>query len=304
MLFGLSIGFGILMGKAVKALHSDSSNLESQHIDAEVNATPLEKTLLWKIEGKEIAEPSYLFGTIHLFPEEKYFLPEPTQKAMAATQRVTFEMDFTDQAQAMESLQYINMDEGQTIDQLFSEAEYKTLTEWVKAATGAGIENFNTWHPMMLSTLFMKDFIDGPTVQYERKLLELAKANEQEMTGLETAKEQVQALTSIAVEDQVKYIREMIVEKENMKQIFQEMVSMYQQQDIESLNSMIIESSGGDAFVDKLLYQRNHNWVERIQTLAEEKPTFFAVGSGHIAGDQGLVLLLREAGFTVTPVMQ
>jgi uncharacterized protein YbaP (TraB family) len=34
----------------------------------------------------------------------------------------------------------------------------------------------------------------------------------------------------------------------------------------------------------------------------KSQPTFFAVGAGHLGGKKGILYLLRQAGFTVTPV--
>ncbi|HCH42932.1 MAG TPA: TraB/GumN family protein, partial [Algoriphagus sp.] len=33
-----------------------------------------------------------------------------------------------------------------------------------------------------------------------------------------------------------------------------------------------------------------------------EKSTFFAVGAGHLAGQKGVLNLLKEAGYTLSPV--
>ncbi len=34
----------------------------------------------------------------------------------------------------------------------------------------------------------------------------------------------------------------------------------------------------------------------------KEQPTFFAVGAGHLGGDIGVIVLLKEAGYTVEAV--
>ena len=51
-----------------------------------------------------------------------------------------------------------------------------------------------------------------------------------------------------------------------------------------------------------LLDKRNHNWIPQIARMASEKPSFFAVGAGHLVGENGLITLLRSEGFTLTPV--
>ncbi|MDP6909440.1 MAG: TraB/GumN family protein, partial [Flavobacteriales bacterium] len=39
-------------------------------------------SLLWKISGKEISKPSYLFGTIHMLPQDKFFFSDKMQEAL------------------------------------------------------------------------------------------------------------------------------------------------------------------------------------------------------------------------------
>jgi uncharacterized protein YbaP (TraB family) len=55
-------------------------------------------------------------------------------------------------------------------------------------------------------------------------------------------------------------------------------------------------------FEGDLLATRNKNWISRIQQITKEKPTFFAVGAGHLGGKKGVIALLRNEGFTVKAV--
>jgi uncharacterized protein YbaP (TraB family) len=53
-----------------------------------------------------------------------------------------------------------------------------------------------------------------------------------------------------------------------------------------------------DAFLD----ERNKKWIERMEERMEQKPVFFAVGAGHLLGENGLIQLLRNSGYTVVPM--
>jgi uncharacterized protein YbaP (TraB family) len=57
-----------------------------------------------------------------------------------------------------------------------------------------------------------------------------------------------------------------------------------------------------DQYADLLLYRRNENWIPVMSRMMREKPTFFAVGAGHLGGDRGVVALLRKAGYKVEAV--
>ncbi|MGE8427135.1 MAG: TraB/GumN family protein [Sphingobacterium sp.] len=53
---------------------------------------------------------------------------------------------------------------------------------------------------------------------------------------------------------------------------------------------------------EKLLIRRNLNWSNLIPPMIIEQSCFIAVGAGHLAGDKGLITLLREKGFKVEAV--
>jgi uncharacterized protein len=62
---------------------------------------------------------------------------------------------------------------------------------------------------------------------------------------------------------------------------------------------------GDDAFAgfqEKLLIDRNAKMRTTAEPLLQDGGVFIAVGALHLPGKQGLVALLREAGYTVTKV--
>jgi len=55
-------------------------------------------------------------------------------------------------------------------------------------------------------------------------------------------------------------------------------------------------------FEDEILDKRNQNWIPIIEKAAHDKSTFFAFGAAHLAGEKGVVSLLRAKGYTVKPL--
>lgn len=79
--------------------------------------------------------------------------------------------------------------------------------------------------------------------------------------------------------------------------------TFHKNEDIEGMLKMASETEGMTAeFSDLLLDNRNKNWIPEITRLAKEKPSFFGVGALHLPGENGVIKLLRKAGFSVTPV--
>ncbi|MEY3100443.1 MAG: hypothetical protein RIS63_1345 [Bacteroidota bacterium] len=51
-----------------------------------------------------------------------------------------------------------------------------------------------------------------------------------------------------------------------------------------------------------LIVKRNQKWIPIITELIQKNPTFIAVGAAHLPGNDGVLNLLKEAGYTITPI--
>ena len=54
--------------------------------------------------------------------------------------------------------------------------------------------------------------------------------------------------------------------------------------------------------MQSMLTDRNKDWMKHIPTYIKNKSTFIAVGAAHLPGEEGLIQLLRDAGYTVEPM--
>ncbi len=53
---------------------------------------------------------------------------------------------------------------------------------------------------------------------------------------------------------------------------------------------------------DKMLFQRNRNWIPKLEKLFTASDVFVVVGADHLGGDKGVLALLAKRGFKVTRV--
>jgi uncharacterized protein YbaP (TraB family) len=67
---------------------------------------------------------------------------------------------------------------------------------------------------------------------------------------------------------------------------------------------MNAETAAYPEFNELLLVNRNKSWISPMGIQMQKESTFFAVGAGHLGGAQGVIALLREAGYTVTAIKQ
>ncbi|MBK9255614.1 MAG: TraB/GumN family protein [Saprospiraceae bacterium] len=272
---------------------------------------PLENALLWKITGKELKEPSYLYGTIHIIGAEDFFLPKGTMTALEASKKVVFEIDvkdMTDISSLMGMMNKIFMSDGQTLKDLLNEGDYDLVKSHFQKI-GIPIFMLERMKPMFLSVFAYGDMDpsglqSGSMKSYEMELFEMAKNSGKETGGLETVDFQIGLFDEIPYEAQAKMLVESIKSSDSNDDSFAKMTEMYVNQNIEKMIEMISEDGNEiSGFEDQLLYQRNKNWIPLILNASKSEPTFFAVGAGHLAGPKGVIHLLRNAGLTVKPVL-
>ena len=261
----------------------------------------LEKSLLWKISGPDIKE-SYLFGTIHILPQSDFALQKGVEEAFAEAEKIILEIDMDDPGMQVEMMQYAKMPDGQSLDKLLTEAEYAQLDKWVQKSANVKLKMVQNLQPILLTALIIGEYLDGPPASYEGTFVTMAQAQKKEILGLESIKEQMEAIAGYGIDSQVKDMKKMLADPEQYREAFTQLLAMYKTQDPDGLYDLIeSQMSGGDMNAN-LLEKRNQNWVPRIQEFAAEQSCFFAVGSGHLGGEKGVIRLLRGAGYTLTPV--
>ncbi|MCF2496178.1 TraB/GumN family protein [Dyadobacter chenhuakuii] len=264
---------------------------------------PTENSLLWEITSPGQAKPSYLFGTIHLICPADFSLSDSLKATLSRTQQVALEIDMDDPGMLAGMMKSMNMTDGNELKKLVTEQEYARLAKFYKDSVGVGIAMFEKAKPFILMGPLFNAVLACQPQSYEMSLVELAAKQKSEVIGIETLDEQMAIFDTIPYKEQVKTIISMIDSLPQARKEFSNLVALYKSQKINDLyNLMMASNYGMDGNEEVMLFSRNLKWVPRIRKIAAEKPTFFAVGAGHLGGDRGIISLLRKDGFKVRAI--
>ncbi len=284
---------------------------EEAHVTAS-DTSKLEKALLWKVSHPDFKNDSYVFGTIHIITNEDYFLPSGTDIAMERADKFVFEIDMKEMMDVGAQMAMITkafMKNGTRLGDLISDEDYK-MVEAHFSDLGLPMMMVDRIKPMFL-TIFASseispgDLSTGEMKSYEMEFFEFAEANEKTTGGLETIEFQISVFDSIPYAAQAEMLIESIRSEEEQSGVFQQMIELYQSQDIDALYSVIgDEETGAGDYEDILVKDRNERWMSGMREYMKTGPTFFAVGAGHLGGPHGVIRLLRKDGFVVTPVIE
>jgi uncharacterized protein YbaP (TraB family) len=158
--------------------------------------------------------------------------------------------------------------------------------------------------PFFVSSLLEEQSMDCPQKKgMEQVIMAEAKKKKKPINGLESASFQASLFDSIPYRLQARELLNYVDSIAYYKENAQKMAQVYRQQDLSTLDSLVKKSDPSmDQYMDLLLYGRNRNWVSKMPAIMRKSNVLFAVGAGHLVGEQGLISLLRAQGYTLTPL--
>lgn len=296
--------FGVLAISSCAQNSKNSSKIKAS--TSTISTTPIQKSLLWKISGKGLEKPSYLFGTIHMLCEDDAVLSPNMKKAIKGSDEVYLELDLDNMVEMLGALSKLKMTGDTTLQDLLSEKDYKKVKDYFESKQSMiPFSMLETFKPILAaSTLQEGDLPCDATAAMEEVIMREAKANDKKISGLETMSYQAGMLDSIPYRLQAQQLVTYIDSSGKMDGTdITEMLTAYKDQDLGKLETIINKSDAGiSRFTEILLYNRNRTWVKKLKDLMPGKSLVIAVGAGHLPGDQGVINLLKKEGYTVEPV--
>ncbi len=262
---------------------------------------PSEKTLLWEVSGHGIVEPSFLFGTLHLICPDELKMPDIVKQKFRTTKQLFFEIDMDDPKLMTQMMQGMQMRNDTTLPDLMKK-DFDSVSVIFKLKTGIPLKMMNSTKPFLLLSMVYPAILGCAPVSWEGEFIKLAKQSNKEVNGLEDVDDQIKVFDQIPYTIQASMFVKALYNLDSSKQVFNELVSVYKEKDIKKMLAMTMDDKDFGAYEDALLNTRNRNWIPVIGEQAKKMPTFFAFGAGHLAGEQGIISLLRKSGFRVKPI--
>jgi len=259
---------------------------------------------LWKIE-KNGVEASYLLATMHSEDPRILSLPEKYKKIFIKTKSFTAEIDMS-------------------IDNTTSIIATMMLPDNKKLKKIIGNDLFNK--SVIILNDFgipekmvnqMKPWAVLMTLSYpkpktglflDKLLFDDAIKMKKRCYGLETMQEQIAIFDNISYVHQTILLRDSIIQFPEFKTQLEIIKQLYLNGNLEGLrdyNHKIMLKGNyrvANKLMLKLIDQRNRVMVKRMQPRLNEGSAFIAVGALHLPGDNGILHLLRNQDYQLTPV--
>ncbi len=260
----------------------------------------LADSMLWEVSGKGLKKPSYLTGTIHIMCAKDFAILPKVEKAIKASEQLYLELNFSDPKElaAMQELMYSDT----LLTETLSSEQQAKLNRVLQDSINMTIEQVNNYTMSTLFSVLLVSAVECPNKKLlDMELSKLAAAEGKTIGALETFKEQSVFLSKAYPDD---FMLEQFELMGEYMHIFDDMVAAFNTQDLNGLMDLLQDERFHNETVQRwLLTVRNENWVKKMPAIMQTNSTVFAVGAGHLAGEDGLIPLLRKAGYTVKAVM-
>ena len=259
-------------------------------------------SLLWKITGKGLKKPSYLYGTMHVSNRAAYYLSEEFFDALKSVDMVGLETNPGDWMENMEKtgeLSELNM---------FNSANYYTRNFYAGtfanyAPTTKMLQGLLSYDPDIINGLLYRKNKTRENFE-ENTYIDLfiyqsaSKLGKKVISLEDFAQSEIYARLS-AMPDEEDQKNQMNYRDYNT--ISTKIEDAYREGDLSKLDSLSALTSSKN-MVKYLINARNVIFANTIDSVLRTGSLFSGVGAAHLPGDMGVIELLRKAGYTVEPV--
>ncbi len=269
-----------------------------------INIHNINAQLLWEISGNNLNHKSYLYGTIHIVPKEKFVVKPHVEQAFNASNHLIQEVDLNLSTREMlDMAKSMTLPKGTTLQGLLGDAEYQKLQAYCINQLKMKKKKFKKYSrlkPFFFSSLLLVEQL-GKTEGYEKYFSSQASKAKMTESGLETMQQQMAVVETIALKDQA----QMLVGSLGSEMTeFNRLLEKYLNEDLNSVQQLIEEETDDmGSFNENFLIKRNENWIPKLEAFMAKESCFIAVGAAHLPGERGVINLLKSKGYTVRPVL-
>ncbi len=265
---------------------------------------------LWKVSAKQGGASAYLFGSIHILPQDIEWRSAEFDDAVRASDRLVLEIDPLETpdklAQSFHAL-------ARTPDQLpITDRINPDLRDEAASIMGAynlpasSFNDIESWGAALMITASLSNS-SGARRDFgvEKTLTREFQARRKPVSGLESAVRQFGYFDRLPEADQRAMLESVIENADKAALNYRKLLKTWLSGDMDAIAAL-----GSQGFLARpnirrsIVTARNTDWAAQIDAMLNTKDTtyFIAVGAGHFAGDDALHDVLADKGHTVTRI--
>ncbi len=257
---------------------------------------------LWAV--KDADTTIYLFGTVHLLPDDTAWHSPELNQALAHSHTLYLEITDDNPAGMAALVLKYGLDPAHPLSGRLGPAELQQLQSAAEHAdVPGGMQTLNMMRPWLAALTLataplLKAGLD-PQHGVDKQLKAQMLAAGKEVLGLETAEQQIRFLADMPEPTQLDFLRSTLKDVEQGPTQLTELIDAWKAGDVEKIARIEDDDMRQQSpeLYQRLLVERNQAWATKIASLLKAPGTIFiAVGAAHLAGPDSVQAQLRKTG--------
>ncbi len=262
---------------------------------------PYTESLIWKAVKDD--KVNFLYGTIHT--QDQMATRFPPQVRLAIYQSKTYLMEIQLSQETNDIFQQAMFyKDGESlkgkIDPILLNILGNQLSQYGYETNDA--KRIKPW--AAFSTIGAPKPTRQPSL--DQVLMNYAGSRGLEVIGIETMQELVDSLASISKQDQLTILGDTICNRSKIIADTKQLVDMHMRNNLLGLVKFNEQPHQDEALFERymqtMVFDRNQRMHDRILPYFEKGATTVAVGALHLPGEKGLLKLLEQSGFKISPL--
>lgn len=258
---------------------------------------------IWEVRDDDSA--IWLFGSFHILPQGTQWRTELFDAVLADADKVVFETDIRPEAMSLVGADAFVRGvytDGTMLTDILPDALEAQLREKT-AAIGMTMGMIQAMRPWMATNAITVQAL--ATTGFSEQGVEFVlqpELSDGRLGFLESGDQQIEVLAGAPEDEQIAMLASTLDELDTLPKQMDKMLRSWADGAPDRLAQMFLMEMGGfeEAFLDRLLYARNRNWMAPLETmLAENQENLVVVGAAHLIGDGSVLDLLEKAGYEV-----
>ena len=258
---------------------------------------------LWQI--KQGDSTIYLFGTVHLLPNDTAWRFPALDQALAQSKTMYIELVDDDQISVSALVLRYGIDTAHPLSTQLSAADNTALANAIKLS-GLPADTLQPMKPWLAAlTLSVAPLLKAgldPAQGVDKQLRTQMEAAGKPVLGLETAEQQIHMLADMSAPMQLAFLRDTLSDANKGTSELLTLIDAWKQGDVAAIARLENEElqSGEPQLYQRLLVERNASWAAQIaQMLKRPGTVFIAVGAAHLAGPDSVQAQLARQNIAV-----
>lgn len=263
---------------------------------------------VWRVSKG--ADQLFLGGTVHMLPPGQYPLPVEFDAAFQHSDVLVLETDLApmqDQTRAASLQQQLMYPAGTTLSSKLAAKTRQQLLDILQRHR-LSLPQVEQFKPGMLVTQLtllelQQHQFTSPGV--DQHYLTLAQQQKKTLKYLEPIEFQLTLLAGLGEGREDLFLQHALSDVSETAEMMAKVLSAWRSGDLATVEQLVlapVKTADAQTY-QQMFVARNQAWLPQIQALfGNKEQEFVLVGLGHLAGTDGLVARLQQAGYQVEPV--